>query len=372
VRALRAAIGVVALVAICAALASGGSGADSVRQRYLPQSNALRTVARFGSARTVTVHSLGEPNVVRADPRWLAAARPLGAGAPTWARRMYRRSLLVLHALTNERSGAVFAGAREGWGYVWPRDAGTAAIALAEAGYRDEARRVVAFLEGLDLGAAARFHSDGSPVGGRAAQGDAAGWLAAAATAVGMPRASVEWPWRAGNAGGRPWRDLDDYQENGKGDFLANAIASGSRHIEALFGTPSGGLERRANDPASGLDSAAAWAVRPFPHPALYPLARRTLLRLAATSGRFGIVPSEDWDGGVDPWTAPTAWSAWSLAALGERRAALKLLAELRRAATPAGMLPERIDARSGIPTSTTPLAWSHAFAVLALRQLWP
>ena len=89
-------------------------------------------------------------------------------------------------------------------------------------------------------------------------------------------------------------------------------------------------------------------------------------------NGRFGIVPSEDWDGGIDPWTAPTAWTAWSLAALGERPAALHLMAALRRAATPAGMLPERVDARTGIPTSTTPLAWSHAFAILALRQLWP
>ena len=156
------------------------------------------------------------------------------------------------------------------------------------------------------------------------------------------------------------------------GDFLGNAIASGAPRVRALFGTPTGTLARRAGDPASGLDSAAAWAVRPFPHPALFPLARRTLLRLAATSSRFGIVPSEGWDGGIDPWTAPTAWSAWSLAALGERHAALNLIAELRRAATPAGMLPERVDARTGIPTSTTPLAWSHAFAILALRQLWP
>jgi glucoamylase len=372
VRALRATIGVVALVAICAALASGGSGADSVRQRYLPADNALRTVARFGTARTVTVHSLGERHVVRADPGWLAMARPLGAGAPGWARRMYRRSLLVLHALTNERSGAVLAGAREGWSYVWPRDASAAAMALAEAGYGDQARRIVAFLERLDLGAAARFQSDGSPVGGRAAQGDATGWVTAAARAAGSPSASAEPSWRLPDAGERPWRDLDDYQENGEGDFLANAIASGSPRIEALFGTPSGGLSRRADDPGSGLDSAAAWAVRPFPQPALYPLVRRTLLRLAAASGRFGLVPSEDWDGGVDPWTAPTAWTAWSLAVLGERRAALHLMTELRRAATPAGMLPERVDADSGIPTSTTPLAWSHAFTILALRQLWP
>jgi hypothetical protein len=362
VKSLRAAIGVVALLAIGAALASGGSGADSVRQRYLPERNVLRTVARFGTARSVTVHSLGEPGAVRADPSWLARARPLGAGAPAWARRMYRRSLLVMRALTDERSGAVLAGDREGWNYVWPRDAGTVAIALAAAGYRGEARRVVGFLKGLDLGAAARFQSDGAPVGGRAAQGDAAGWVAAAAKAAGLPGAAIE----------HPWRDLDDYQENGSGDFLANAIASGSSHIRTLFATPSGELVRRADDPASGLDSTAAWAVRPFPRPALFPLVRRTLLRLAANSGRFGIVPSEDWDGGVNPWTAPTAWTAWSLAALGERRAALKLMAELHRAATAAGMLPERVDARTGIPTSTTPLAWSHAFAVLALRRLWP
>jgi hypothetical protein len=220
----------------------------------------------------------------------------------------------------------------------------------------------VDFLRGLDLGAAARFETDGTPVGGRGAQGDAAGWVAAAARAVGLPD----------NAPKRPWRGLADYQENGGGDFLGNAIASASPHVRALFGTPSGALARRADDPSSGLDSAAAWAVRPFPHPALFPLVRRTLLRLAATSGRFGIVPSEDWDGGVDPWTAPTAWSAWSLAALGERRAALRLMTEVRRDETPAGMLPERVDAQTGIPTSTTPLAWSHAFTILALRQLWP
>jgi hypothetical protein len=352
----------VALLAIAAALASGGSGSDSVRQRYLPDANALRTVARFGGARELTVRSLGNPDLVHADPGWLAAARPLGPGAPRWARRMYARSLLVLHALTDRRTGAVLAGARDGWAYVWPRDASAVAIAFAAAGYRGAARRIVSFLRGLDLGAAARFHPNGTPVDGRDAQGDAMGWVAAAANAAGLPSATVE----------RPWRGLDDYQENGGGDFLANAIASDTPHIRALFETPTGALARRADDPGSGLDSAAAWAVRPFSHPALHPLARRTLLRLAAHSGRFGIVPSEDWDGGNDPWTAPTAWTAWSLAALGERPAAFHLMAELRRAATPAGMLPERVDAQTGIPTSTTPLAWSHAFAILALRQLWP
>src|SRR5829696_2594404 len=67
-------------------------------------------------------------------------------------------------------------------------------------------------------------------------------------------------------------------------------------------------------------------------------------------------------------WTAPTAWSAWALTNLGERHAADRLLTELHRAETSYGTLPERVSAADGHPTSTTPLAWSHAFAILALR----
>jgi hypothetical protein len=369
--AMRAAVGFAAILAIGAALVSGGSPSDSVRHRYLPVSNKLRTVERYGKARVVSVRSLGARDTVRAHPHWLAAARPLGDRAPSWARQMYARSLLVLRGLTDWRSGAVLAGAREGWAYVWPRDAGAVAIALASSGYRGEARRIVHFLLGLDLTAAARFHPNGTPVEGRAAQGDAAGWVAAAVRAAGLRRAVAP----------RPWRDLADYQEGDPGVYIANALAASSinghasqdeKAIRVLFETPAATLAREADDSGSGLDSAAAWAVRPFPHPALYPLVRRTLLRLAAGSGRYGIVPSQSWNGGIDPWTAPTAWTAWSLAALGERRAALHLMAALRRTATAAGMLPERVDAQTGIPTSTTPLAWSHAFAILALRQLWP
>jgi GH15 family glucan-1,4-alpha-glucosidase len=136
--------------------------------------------------------------------------------------------------------------------------------------------------------------------------------------------------------------------------------------------------------------------VRPFRFRPLYPAAERTLLHLVHGGTPYGITPGEGWTGGNDPWTAPTAWSAWALAGLaaeergtrvgdprtnlpavreGEgprRRAALTLLADLRRATTPAGDLPERVGVRTGIPTSTTPLLWSSAFAVLALRELWP
>ncbi len=98
---------------------------------------------------------------------------------------------------------------------------------------------------------------------------------------------------------------------------------------------------------------------------------RRTLLSLAAGAGRFGIVPIEGWRYD-DGWTAPTAWTAAALAELGETAAADRMLAALRAAATDEGMLPERVDPETGEPLSTTPLAWSHAFAILALRARYP
>lgn len=427
-------------------------GADSVRQRYLPGTNVVVTTARFGQVRarvviaarasfiSVTVRARGgrpsvsvdvEPGVAcgrergagqldllcrvgRAAPpvspavarnvrhaamgdrRWLARARPLRPGAPSWAEQMYKRSLLTLRALTDARTGALAAGARDGWAYVWPRDAATAALAFEAAGYRAEARRIAHFLGHLDLAAGARFEGDGTPVPGRSPQGDAAGWVALAARATGVP---VSADTRAA-AAQIDLSESPDYQESSPGTYLANTLSRvdgpkttsiptfqahqpGAARILGRFGT-SVGLVRRSGDPGSGLDSAAAWAVRPFASPALFGAARETLVRLLAGGTRFGITPGAGWSGGEDPWTAPTAWSAWAFAGLArgevgdpklaraDRRRAMRLLGDLRRAATPAGDLPERVDARTGVPRSTTPLAWSHAFAVLALRELWP
>lgn len=372
--------------------------ADSITQRYRPGTNVVVTTARFGTTRVRIVYAAAgshlacltaagegarislrsvEPAAMRRlrcddrwarqtlraagrdDQRWLQRARPLGPGAPAWAARMYERSLLVLRALTDRRTGAVAAGARDGWAYVWPRDAATAALALDAAGYRGEARQITRFLLHLDLDAAARFDGRGTPVPGRGPQGDAAGWVTAAARAVGLEQPSP-----------MAWQNLPDYQEGQPGDYLGNALAASAEgtKIPLYRGKLPTRLVRRLGDPASGLDSAAAWAVRPFSQPRLYPAARATLRRLVAEGTRFGIAPGEVW-AGEDPWTAPTAWSAWSLAALGEHRESLRLLADLLRAATPAGALPERVDAHTGVPRSTTPLAWSHAFAILALRE---
>jgi glucoamylase len=364
---------VLGVVALAALALSGGSASDRPVPHGFP---GFRPSFLGGGASSGADESVGVA-ATRSERNWLARAEPLEPTAPAWATRMQARSLLVLRALTDPRSGAAVAGAREDWAYVWPRDAAAVAIAFAESGYRAEAGRIVSFLRSLDLDAAARFYADGEPVPGREAQGDAAGWVAAAERAA--ARAGGVVPQRGSPSGGATladrvaWRGRADYQEKEGGEYLGNAIASGvsARHIREAFVSPRG-LARRAGDPESGLDTAAAWAVRPVEQPGLFDVARRTLLRLATSSGRFGLLPSEGWDGGEDPWTAPTAWTAWSLAALGERRAALRLMAALGRASTPRGLLPERVDAQTGAPRSTTPLAWSHAFAILTLRELWP
>jgi hypothetical protein len=285
--------------------------------------------------------------------------RPLGAGAPRWARRLYRQSIRVLVALTDPRSGAMIAGERDGWDYVWPRDAAAGAIALQAAGLRPEARSVTRFLVGLDLDAA-RFYPDGDRVPGRPEAGDAAGWVAAALAAT-RERGS-------GPAG--DWRNRQDYGENVTGDLLGTAIAADApaAGIQGRFLAGRGLVRQEGGDE---LDSAAAWAVTVFPRPALSGAVRSTLLGFVHRSTPYGIPPIEGWTPG-QVWTAPTAWSAWALVKLGELRAGDRLLAELHRATTPSGTLPERVSAANGRPTSTTPLAWSHAFAILALRARYP
>jgi hypothetical protein len=311
---------------------------------------------------------------VRSGPFSLAdireRARPLAPAAPRWARRLYRRSLRVLIALTDPRSGAMIAGERDGWDYVWPRDAAAGAIALEAAGLRPEARKVASFLSSIDTERAARFYPDGSQVPGRPAAGDGKGWVAAAREAVASGSDGSVLP------SGRlttqtqdspmEWRDRQDYGENVSGDLLGNAIAAGAPAPEILsrFEMPRGLVREGGGDE---LDSSAAWAATLFPSRGLRGAVRQTLLALTHESSRFGIPPMEGWTPG-EVWTAPTAWSAWALVELGERPAADRLLAELRRAETPHGTLPERVDAATGAPTSTTPLAWSHAFAILALR----
>jgi hypothetical protein len=333
------------IVAVAAAALVAASVSGATEQPIPPIETAI-PAPHFGAPRSGPFST--------ADVRH--RTRHLGPEAPAWARRLYRTSIRVLVNLTDPRTGALIAGERDGWDYVWPRDAAAGALALQAAGLRPEARRVAGFIGGLDLDAA-RFYPDGDRVPGRPVAGDAGGWVSVA---------------RQGFNSSPDWRDRQDYGENVSGDLLGNAIAAGvpAAEIERRFLTPRGLVREQGGDQ---LDSSAAWAatVFPDPDPGLRAAVRKTLLALARDSTPYGIPPIEGWTPG-QVWTAPTAWSAWALVELGERRAADRLLAELHRAETPAGTLPERVDAATGVPTSTTPLAWSHAFAILALRARYP
>jgi len=351
------------IVAVGAAVLVAASVSGASEQPPLPIETAL-PAPHFEAARS---GPFSPPSVRR-------RARSLGPGAPRWARRLYRRSIQVLVALTDPQSGAMIAGERDRWDFVWPRDAGAGAMALAAAGLRPEAHRVNTFLAGLDLDDAARFYPDGSGVPGRTAAGDGEGWVEAASRGVTVSSAStvltkVDRSDREQD-GPPDWEDRPDYGENVTGDLLGNAIASGvpASEIESRFLTPRGLVREQGSDE---LDSASAWAVTAFPSRGLRGAVKTTLLHLAEESTPYGIPPIEGWTPG-QVWTAPTAWSAWALVELGETGAADRLLAELHRAETAHGTLPERVDAETGVPTSTTPLAWSHAFAVLALRARYP
>jgi hypothetical protein len=337
---LAAGAGAVALASV-----SGGSGA-------VVQPKPLAT--------TMPPSQFGAPTGGK-ERAWLNSSRPLAPGAPRWARRLYSHSLLVLRRLSDPETGAVVAGARPGWDHVWPRDAAAAALALQASGHSEDARRIGQFLLDLDAERAARFSPDGDPIPGRPAAGDAQGWIAIAARGTGLPAPPVD---------SETWKGRQDWAENDSGDFLGNAIAGGAlgTEITARFEGPHG-LTRGSH--GEGLDSAAAWAVYPFWRPWPEAQARRTLLNLAAGASRFGIPPMEGWTGG-EAWSAPTAWTALALERLGERKQADRLLAALKRSATPQGMLPERVDDSTGTPLSTTPLAWSHAWAVLALLERYP
>src|SRR3954468_7134972 len=160
------------IVAVGAAVLVAASVSGATEQPPAPIETAL-PAPHFGTA------SAGP-----FSPASVRRARPLGPGAPRWARRLYGRSIRVLVALTDPRSGALIAGEPDGWDYVWPRDAAAGAMALEASGLRPEARRVVSFLSRLDLGAAARFHPDGSRVPGRTAAGDGQGWTETAMRAA--------------------------------------------------------------------------------------------------------------------------------------------------------------------------------------------
>ena len=274
-------------------------------------------------------------------------AKPLDPAAPAWARRLYWRSLRVLLALTDPRSRAVGAGEQDGWDYVWPRDAAAGAIALEWSGIAaGGASRLTVSWPGLDLDGAARFYPDGDTVPGRPEAGDAEGWVAAAHRRQPGP-SCLRRPGSAWNrTSERVWRDRQDYGENVTGGPARQRDRRGRPSRRDPSAASSRAWPGQGGGQLMSLDLQAAWAATifpspglpravrgntpPGPHPRVDPLRHPTGRGLDSRRGLdradrlVGLGPSSSW---------------------ARSEHADRLLAELHRAETPHGTLPERVDA---------------------------
>ena len=108
---------------------------------------------------------------------WLAAGAVPGQDS-RWA-SMVRFAMIDLHQLARG-NGAVAAGAAARWGYAWPRDMAFVAVAMARTRHREDALRMLTFLQEVqsgDGGFEARYRLDGSgPPDDRPRQSDGPGW----------------------------------------------------------------------------------------------------------------------------------------------------------------------------------------------------
>jgi len=62
-----------------------------------------------------------------------------------------------------------------------------------------------------------------------------------------------------------------------------------------------------------------------------------------------------------NPWIITTLWVAQYYIARGDITKAKELMAWVNRVKTPTNLLPEQVDPFRSLPTSVTPLLWSHA-----------
>jgi glucoamylase len=393
-----------------------------VNGQFEPDSSILRTAAE-----TYVAAKLSSPTALdqsacaavaeQADREWLRAGTVPGDTA-AW-RSMATRALLDLR-LDVRPDGAVVAGWRSGWDYVWPRDSSWVAVALARTGHPAMAYRILRFLQRMQPGNgiwAARYLPDGSgPVlDGRPAELDADGWVpwavwSWAATQPPTPdgRTSRElaqlWPTvvRAADATARSLAGdglpgpAMDYWENSVQVTLGTAapLLAGLRAAAALAAGIGGAAAARdghrwAGEAArlagaitaafgrtgyqryplagSGADAAVTFLGPPFAEPGPQVLRAARSAQQALTVSNGGLGPGEAWSGTPDvAWTAETAFFALFDASTGQHDQAAALLDWLAAHRTDLGSLPEQVNS-AGQPASTAPLSWTDAVTLLAL-----
>lgn len=331
---------------------------------------------------------------------------------PVAQQDMMRTALLDIDTLLLP-DGAAVAGWPRAWRYVWPRDASMIAVALSRTGHRDDALKVMRFLQARLPSTGvfqARYLPDGSGVpDSRGEQTDGIGWVLWATDQL-VRDASTE-PERAqvlnqlrplvntstGTAlritnrpGALPapsqdyWEVHDDRLSLGTAAPLAFGLESAASLQRQLGNTQlaTDSLNRAATLRASIAeefgrdgyprylgddkpDASVAFLLPPFTDhadPAIVRVWRDAARRMARPAG--GLAPGSGWKNDGISWTPQTALFALTAASIGDRPTAQARLAWLDRHRTRYGALPEKV-LHDGAPSGPAPLAWTDALVLL-------
>lgn len=394
-------------------------GLDGSRFLLPPHSDARFISGTRVTAPPPTADSLSRArahNAAAAQRRWLASGTVPGANT-RWA-DMTRGALLDLRGLQSAENGGVLAAASEKWRYVWPRDASFAAAAFARTGHKQEALRILLFLQrvqGKDGWFQARYLPDGSgPPDSRGIQTDGTGWaLWAAAELIDatqsdparrevfetlqpmIDRSSTAIIAAIDNANHFPppssdyWEVKQDNLTLGASAPLLAGLEAAARTYSHVDKTANASVARSSAQRlhaaitetfgAEGYprelgednrDAAVAFMLPPFqPYsdPAVLDAWSQAAEDMVRPAG--GLAPGASWKNDGISWTPETAVFALTAAANGRTGSAASWLDWLDAHRTKAGALPEKV-LSNGEPAAVAPLAWTAASVVLAVHIL--
>lgn len=348
----------------------------------------------------------------------------------------YARSILTIAQLTDRSGALLAAPPVDaqylgsgGYGYSWPRDGAFIAHALDVAGERGASRAFYEWILPLQPENGIwnqRYFADGRLAPSWAVhQLDETGavlWgldqhiratttpalikpgLAAAARAFrGITRLVAEsgWPpvtqnlWEdqdaahlytlaallaAATAWAARARELDDREA---GSLLAGCEQQLRAALDA-WPTNKHGALARALLPGRGVEAvpdftsdssllglSVPFGVLPVDDPRLQATVRAIEKDLAMPSGRVRRYRGDAYRGG-NPWPLFSLWLAWHYVRAGRIKDALYLYDRVLQDRTPAGLLAEQVDARTGEARWVVPLAWAHAWFLELTHAMTP
>jgi GH15 family glucan-1,4-alpha-glucosidase len=90
---------------------------------------------------------------------------------------------------------------------------------------------------------------------------------------------------------------------------------------------------------------------------------------LVTSTGRVRRYVGDTYRGG-NAWPLLGLWLAWHKLRVGDRRPALRLYRRVLSDRTPAGLIAEQVDARTGQALWVVPLPWAHAWFLVVSHEL--